>query len=159
MTPFDEFDDEDSDEEAPWARSEEERTVLEKLRLMLLGLRGSARTGADLRALGAALMFIEEALEGERPDHHSQLSIGYRRGDSYGGEGVWVGFTLYEDEIKLDETRSAYERDVGSDHESFDHAVLYPGKEWNAGGVDRWISRANELLGEEGASVSGTLNE
>jgi hypothetical protein len=155
VNSFDEFE----GDEAAWARSEKDRAVLEKLRSTLLGLRRSARSGADLRALGTALMFIEEALEGVRPDHHSQLSIGFRQGDSYGSEGVWVGFTVYEDEIKLDETRSVYERDVGSDHESFEHAVLYPGKEWNADGVDRWIRRLDELLGEEGARFDGTLNE
>lgn len=146
----------DADTKVNWTPSDREQAVLRRLQALLLSMRSLARSGEDLRALGTAVRFIEWALEGDEPDDHAQLSIGYRTEDW--SEGRWMGLTVNEWAIELDETRSYY-GPAGSDRESYEHAVLMPGQAWSESGVVSWIACLNEVLEHDQVVFSGTLNE
>lgn len=147
---------ESDDEEESWIASDRERAILTKLNTLLLDMRNLARSGEDLRALGTAIRFIEWALDGQMPDDHAQLTIGYRTEDW--SEGRWMGLTVNEWAIELGETRSFY-GPAGSDRESDMHAVLRPGEPWSGHGVAQWVACLDEVLAHDRTRFSGTLND
>jgi hypothetical protein len=144
------------DKATDWLRSGAERDALARLNSRLLSLRRLASTGEDLLALGTAVRFIEWVLAGEEPDDHAQLTIGYRTQDR--SEGRWVGLTVNEWAIELDETQSSY-GPYGSDRQSETHAVLEPCEAWNHGGVSSWFRSLDEVLAHDCVTLDGTLND
>lgn len=108
-----------------------------------------ANTGRDLVGIGQAIEAVE-TLRGGRRERNLDIGCGFRAGDSTFEEGLFASIYIQEDGIGLDITKTVYDKNVGSDHESKEFS--FPGQ------FDEWCEVFRQIISRDDAKFSVSFN-
>jgi hypothetical protein len=123
---------------------------LKRLRDCLRALIPLAKKGRDLVGIGQAIEAVETLNEGRRTDRNLDVGCGFRAGDSSFEEGLFATIYIRENRVGLDTMSTAYNRDVGSDHESKEFS--FPSQ------FDDWCEIFRQIINRDDAKLSVSFN-
>jgi hypothetical protein len=123
---------------------------LKRLLVCLRSLIPLANSGRDLVGIGQAIEAVETLKDGRRTERNLDVECGFRAGDSSFEEGLFATIYIREDSVGLDIMNTAYNKDVGSDHES--KGFSFPGQ------FDEWCEIFRQIISRDDAKLSLIFN-
>lgn len=122
---------------------------MERLLACLRSLKRLANNERELVGLRQAIEGVETLRGGRRTERNLDVECGFRAGDSYFEEGLFVFINIREDSIELETMNTSYNKDVGSDHES---------KQFSLGQIDNWCEIFEQVISRDDAKLSVSFN-
>ena len=143
-----------AEEDLKWMLRDDDRDLLRELVSRIAKLAPLACSGLHFIAIGEVWDAIENIIEGGSVEINTELTVGFRSGDSEFKEGLFVSIRVNSDEIVLDELNTTYSREVGSDHFTREYARFTVDGGFDGSGLWDWCNQLEEITSFDDCRLS-----
>ena len=152
--PMSEIEYGEGDPGGSWQLTEDDRGLLDTLRGVVRGLATTASSAYDLIAVGEAWQALDAILDGEPVEVNVELTLGFPRVSDDSGYATDFSLRVNDEEVRLSQMTTTWDKQIGSDHTGLDHAVMTPAGGFDAYGAEQWLDQFAAIKSSDGVILS-----